>query len=99
MHLIAVDEASRVVVSAQFLSEDPRNTVWRSPLFRLQLRTNLDAGVILEFYEPRSLQLFVSAARGLLTAYRQTTTPPPAPTTPPPASCPRRPVARTFDGL
>jgi hypothetical protein len=92
MHVIAVDEASRVLLSTQFLAEDPREPVWPTPLFRLQLRTSREAGVILEFYDPRTLQLVASAIRGMLAAHRRATARPPVRRT-------LRPVARTFDGF
>ena len=73
MHVIAVDEAHRVVLNTQCLAEDPtRDQLWPSPSFRLQVRTSLDAGVILEFHNPETLQLLASATRSPLHAYRAT---------------------------
>jgi len=67
VHLITVDRAYRLLLSTQFIGGDEP---WTDPRFRLQLRTNLDPGVILDFRDVKSLQFLASATRGLLAAHR-----------------------------
>jgi hypothetical protein len=67
MHLIQVDDAYHMMLATRFL---PGDEPWTPPLFRLQLRTTYDAGVILDFRDPRSVRFFAAASRTLLDAHR-----------------------------
>ncbi len=67
MHLIQVDSAYHMMLCTRF---EPGDGPWTPPLFRLQLRTTYDAGVILDFRDLRSLRFYAAATRGLLDAHR-----------------------------
>jgi hypothetical protein len=76
MHVIAIDPDSRVFVSTRFV---PPQEAWDQPHARLQLRTDTESGVVLDFNDLDSLQMFASAVRGLLADYRLRVPPPPRP--------------------
>lgn len=67
MHTIQVDSAYHMMLCTRF---DPGEQPWTPPLFRLQLRTTYDAGVVLDFRDLRSLRFYAAATRGLLDAQR-----------------------------
>ena len=69
MHTITIDPASRVLLSTQLVVADQP---WVAPRIRLQLRTDTDSGVVLDFGDAKSLQLLASATRTLLANYRAT---------------------------
>jgi hypothetical protein len=73
MHVIAIDPEARVLVSTRFV---PPTEAWDQPHARLQLRTDSESGVILDFSDLDSLQMLASAVRGLLADYRQRVPPP-----------------------
>jgi len=67
MHLIRLDSVCPMMVNTRFESgDDP----WVLPVYRIQVRTADDAGVILEFQDLRSLRFFSAAALTLLDAQR-----------------------------
>jgi hypothetical protein len=67
MHVITIDPLSRVLISTRFV---PELEAWDQPHARLQLRTDAESGVILDFSDLDSLQMLASAVRGLLADYR-----------------------------
>lgn len=107
MHAIAMDQAGQLVISTQFVAENIKDPVWPLPLFRIHIRTGDDTGVILQFCDPRTLQLVASAIRELLEAHRDATKFREAQRRQAEALAadqrtgrrPARPVARTFDGF
>ena len=67
MHLIKLDSVCPMMVNTRFeCGDDP----WVPPVYRIQVRTGDDAGVILEFEDLRSLRFFAAAAHSLLDAQR-----------------------------
>lgn len=67
MHMMSFGPGSSVMISTQLvLTDDP----WTAPRIRLQLRTDLDSGVILDFADPHGLQCLASTTRALLASYR-----------------------------
>lgn len=69
MHTIVIAPGSRVLLSTQLVvAEQP----WPAPRIRLQLRTDTDSGVILDFGDLDGLRFLASATRALLTNYRAT---------------------------
>lgn len=73
MHLIVIDPDSRLLINTRFA---PPTEAWDQPHARLQLRTDTESGVILDFTDLDSLQMLASAVRGLLADYRQRVPPP-----------------------
>ena len=67
MHLIRVDSAEQLLLGTRF---EPADEPWTQSLFRIQLRTSTDSGVILDFSDPRSLRFVAAAIRSLLDAHR-----------------------------
>lgn len=69
MHTIVIAPGSRVLLSTQLIvAEQP----WPAPRLRLQIRTDTDRGVILDFGDLDGLRFLASATRALLTSYRAT---------------------------
>ncbi len=69
MHTITIAPGSRVLLGTPLVvPEEP----WPAPRIRLQLRTDTDCGVILDFGDIDSLRFLVSALRTLLADYRAT---------------------------
>ena len=73
MHTITIDPESRVLISTRFV---PQTEAWDQPHVRLQLRTDAESGVILDFSDLDSLQMLASAIRALLADYRHRVPPP-----------------------
>ncbi|MGH2842551.1 MAG: hypothetical protein ACRDKL_03055 [Solirubrobacteraceae bacterium] len=67
MHVITIDPDARVLISTRFV---PQPEVWEPPHARVQLRTDTESGVILDFRDEDSLQMLSAAIRALLTDYR-----------------------------
>lgn len=62
MHRILIDPGTRVLLSTRIVATD---SPWQAPRVCLQIRTDHDSGVLLEFGDPNSLRLLASAARTL----------------------------------
>jgi hypothetical protein len=69
VHTITVDPGSRILLSTQLVVTDEP---WEAPRLRLHIRTDSDAGVVLDFRDPDGLQLLASATRALVANYRAT---------------------------
>ena len=73
MHVIVIDPLSRLLITTRFA---PQTEAWDQPHARLQLRTDSESGVTLDFSDLDSLQMLAAAVRGLLADYRQRVPPP-----------------------